>query len=109
MKLQMIQIFIECRIIVGGASVCVCVSMCTCMCRVLWVCVEMVVRVLRVSVVCVLRVLCFGVVVLCCVVMCGVGAGVGAQHVVCGVCAYGVWRHLARGKPPCVSSKRLCV
>ena len=60
---------------------------------------------LRVSVVYVLRVCvdvrfvfwCCGV--LCCVVKCGVGAGVGGQCVVCGVCVVCVWRGLARGKP----------
>ena len=52
--------------------------------------------------VCGMCVLCFGV-VLCCVVVCGVGAGVGAQCAVCGVCGVCVWRGLARGKtPPCV-------
>ena len=61
---------------------------------------------------CGMCVLFFGV--LCCVVMCGVGAGDGAQCVVWGVC---VWRGLARGKPPvcrfqtspCVGSKRFRV
>ena len=59
--------------------------------------------------------------VLCCVVMCGVGAGVGAQCVVCGVCGVRcvvcVWLGLARGKTPvcrfkmspCVGSKRIRV
>ena len=36
-------------------------------------------------------VLCFGAGVLCCVVMCGVGAGVGVQCVVCGVCGVCAW------------------
>ena len=49
------------------------------------------------GVVCGIRVLCLGVVVYCCVCW-----------VVSVVCLY-VWRSLARGKSPCVGSKRLRV
>ena len=95
------------------------------MCRV--VCVRVCVCggcacVLRVSVVYVLRMCVWDVRfvfwscgVLCCVVMCGVGADVGAQCVVvvcvcvrwC-VCVVCVWRGLARGKPR-VSVKNVSV
>ena len=66
--------------------------------------------------------------VLCCVVMCGVGAGVGAECVVCGVCAWCAWCVLLRfvvvcvgvcvgvcgaawhaANPPCEGSKRIRV
>ena len=47
--------------------------------------------------------------VLCCVVMCGVGAGVGVQYVVCGVSVVCVTRLGTRKTPPCVGSKRLHV
>ena len=112
--LQILHIFIECRIIVGGASVWVCefcvvwhVWVCVvgegvCMCRVLCVCVEMVVRVCLVYVRFVFW--CCGV--LCCVITCGVGA----QCVVCGVCGVcvcGAAWHAENA--PCVGSERFRV
>ena len=79
-----------------------------CMCIVRGVCG--VVYVLRVCVWDVRFVIwCCGV--LCCVVMCDVGAGVGVQCVVCGVCVCSVCclcvaRLGTRKNPPCVDSKR---
>ena len=75
--------------------VCVCVCVASCVVRVfvrwLCVCVESECGVSAESVcgMCVFVFWCCGV--LCCVVMCGVGAGVGAQCVVCGVCGVCAW------------------
>ena len=87
------------RVVCVRVCVCVCVVCCACVLKWLCVCVESECGVCAES-------------VLCCVVMCDVGAGVGVQNVwclVCGVCVLCVlcfvcvWRGLARGKTRCVN------
>ena len=101
-----------CVVVSGVLCVCLCVCWCVCVGVRVLVCAESV---------CVWDVRfmfwCCGV--LCCVVMCGVGAGVGVQCVVCSICGVCAWCVLCMARlgtrktpvcrfktPPCVSAKR---